>query len=172
MFALCRYVSETGWCTKKKGEWQEESKIDGVIWQRIECDGSVKKREIWRCRCTISSGWGGAEGLVILVLNQKQVAPRTVEDTPIELSDEGDDLNVMACNVLSFWIFFLCFLICYTFWYWINLNNVAYWINLNKVVYSNKVSQAHEINSKNTQFYLVLISSMLHYILPKYVVSS
>ena len=44
--------------------------------------------------------------------------------------------------------------------YWINLNKVAYWINSNKIV------QVHEIISKNTQFYLVLILSMLHYILP------
>jgi len=66
----------------------------------------------------------------------------------------------------------------YVFWYVAHfgaLNKVVYWINLNKVAYwinSNKVSQVHEINSKNTQFYLVLISSTLHYILPKYVVSS
>jgi len=30
------------------------------------------------------------------------------------------------------------------------------------------VAQLHKINLKNTQFYLVLISSTLHYILPKY----
>jgi len=42
------------------------------------------------------------------------------------------------------------------------LNKVAYWINLNKV------AQIHKFNWKNTQFYLVLISSTLHYILPKY----
>jgi len=44
-----------------------------------------------------------------------------------------------------------------------NSNNVAYWIN------SNKVAQVHKINSKNTQFYLVLISCTLHCILPKYI---
>jgi len=32
----------------------------------------------------------------------------------------------------------------------------------------NKVAQVHEINLKNTQFYLILISSTLPYILPKY----
>jgi len=100
-------------------------------------------------------------------------------------------LNKMVCNVLICWILF--FLICCAFWYWINLNKVAYrinlnevayWINLNKVAFwinsnkveywinSNKAVQVHEINSKNTQFYLVLISSTLYYILPKYVVSS
>jgi len=36
----------------------------------------------------------------------------------------------------------------------------------------NKVAQVHEINSKITQFYLVLISFTLHHILPKYGVSS
>jgi len=30
------------------------------------------------------------------------------------------------------------------------------------------VAQVRKINLKNTQFYLVLISSKLHYILPKY----
>jgi len=41
----------------------------------------------------------------------------------------------------------------------VNSNKVAYWIN------SNKVAQNQ---LKNTQFYLVLISSTLHYIIPKY----
>jgi len=36
----------------------------------------------------------------------------------------------------------------------------------------NKIAQLHEINSKNKQFYLVLVSTKLHYILPKYAVSS
>jgi len=87
-------------------------------------------------------------------------------------------------------LFVGCFFLCFwyvvhfgIFWYWINLNKVVFWINLNKVAYwinsnkvvyrinSNKVAQVHEINSKITQFYLVLISSKLHYILPKYAVT-
>jgi len=77
----------------------------------------------------------------------------------------------MACNVLDFWMFFFmvfdmfCILVHFGI-HFNTLNKVAYWIN------SNKDAQVHEINSKNTQLYLFLISSTLHYILPKYVVSS
>jgi len=183
MFALCRYVSETGWwfSITKRG-WEEERKNHcDMAWYRM-----------WRNRTKMQGEWARVrfqqdetERKNLLFWSvAKNRCPRNCRGQPNWLKWRGRLLSVMVCNVLICWIFFLCFFICCAFWYWINLNKVVYWINLNKVVYwinsnkvaywinSNKVAQVHKINSKNTQFYLVLISSTLHYILPKYVVSS
>ena len=131
-----------------KNECEKKKVKSTVTWHRIECDGSVKKKKaIGRCRCTISPGLGRAEGLVIFVLNQKQM-PRDRRGQPNWLKWRWRWLNVMVCNkVESFFIFDMA----------CNLNKVVYWINLNKVTYwinSNKVAQVDKINSKNTQFYL------------------
>jgi len=82
IFALCRYVSESGWCSVDKGGWEEEIKI--------ECEGTRQKSKVnvpvynfnKMRRCGMTCYFSP---------QPKASALGTVEDNPIDLSDEGDD---------------------------------------------------------------------------------
>ena len=75
----------------KKNEGDENKKKKSpMTWHKIVCDGSIKKKDskvlvynqsrLRRSRRTCYFGPQPKEG-----------APGTVEDNPIEISDEGDD---------------------------------------------------------------------------------
>jgi len=90
-FFLCRYVSDQGDLQLNKKEGDEKKKAKSpMTWLRIECHGSVKKKDSKvsvynqsRLRMSGRTCYFGPQ--------PKAGAPRTANDNPIDLFDEEDD---------------------------------------------------------------------------------